>query len=132
MVDPTYYLGKNSVEDPDNYGKDPRRAPAVPDGMRIIYDLPGRIIMSPGDGSGVDHRSHYFRVVHGEWGYQLIVEHGGGFQRTPITSYDLGKLIPAFEACGDTDARYLLAHGLHESISAAIRNSIKSTANRYE
>ena len=92
---------------------DPNRAPTLADGDVIVFDEPGRICYRTEErkpGSGVDCRSHWFRIVKNGGAYALLVHHGGGEERIALGySYKAGPIAEGM-ALMSSDARYWLMH----------------------
>lgn len=85
---------------PDNYGRDNRRAPTVPEGETVLFAEPGRAL------NNTCFRSHYFIVTRSEYGRATLrVHHGGGDEAFQLR-YD-GSTERTL-ALLDSDARYLL------------------------
>lgn len=100
----------------------PERAPTVPEGMQIMYDEPGRIVMKPNPrhpGEGTDCRSHWFRLVKSDIGAEwwLLAHHGGGQQRVRL-GYGYRNYPAMFDPLS-SDARFWLMWQMLEIFNEA-------------
>ncbi len=115
-----------------NWGAEPWRAPTLAEGDVLLYSECGRVHKAGqfGQGnSGIDYRSHYFRVVNARGHAVLLVKHGGGEERIQL-DYTARRIPFIFDPL-DSDARYLLMHMLHSVHSDARRAASDSTAREY-
>jgi hypothetical protein len=108
-----------SLTDPENYSYQQRdwRAPSIEVEDTVVFDEPGRVLGARG--SGVDCRSHYFRVIKPEFGqYTLKVRHGGGEESWPL-GFD-SRIVDGLGQM-DSDNRFrllwVIMDGHHETAS---------------
>lgn len=98
-----------------NWGEDPRRAPDLSEGDKLIFSECGRALPSVGGrpGEKIDYRSHFLRVVLGKYGgYRLLVKHGGGQEEFPLC-YEHRGLIPVL-ATLPSDSLYIALYALYD------------------
>ena len=74
------------------------QAPELADDDTLLYDEPGRC-------GGLDCHCHHFRVVKGNGGLALLVQHGGGTERFNLFSTVLAPL-----AMLDSNGRFWMLH----------------------
>ena len=112
-----------------NWGAEPWRAPALKDGETLIYDECGRVF------DHVDYRSHWFRLVKGEFGgWWIRVKHGGGEEEFMIdhggSSPERNRIVAALRPL-DSDTRYYILHKIFNVYKDAILGAAKVTAEKY-
>ena len=111
------------METEKNWGAEPFRAPDLSEGDTLIYSECGRVL------DNTCYRSHYFRLVRGQYGgYYLLVKHGGGQERTKIAYSN--RIIPSLENL-DSDARYFIFHTMHRIELEARTLAVENTASKY-
>lgn len=116
---------------PGNWGREAWRAPSVPEGGKIIFDEPGRVLYLDGkQKTGVCYRAYYFRVTedanYPHW--WLRVKHGGGEE-----VFELGYTRQVIDGLGqlDSDTRYLMLHAIMDARHKAADVATRETADKY-
>ncbi len=90
--------------DGKSFSTRPVHPPELAEGDELLCDEPGRC-------GGLDCHSHHFRLVKNRYGYNILVQHGGGAER--ISLGVIGKYaIPSFDYL-DSNQRYWLLHTLY-------------------
>jgi len=106
-----------------NWGAEEWRQPKEHDGDTVLYSECGRVL------DRVDYRSHWFKLVNGQYGgYALLVKHGGGEERVQL-GYNKRIAAPFFNM--DSDARYLLLYQFLSIYHDAKRAAEDATAKLY-
>lgn len=122
----------NNQDPKENYGAEAWRAPETTKGDTLIFSECGRALPSVGGRPGemVDYRSHYLRVVKGQYGgFRLLVKHGGGQEEIPL-SHGYQGLIPVL-ATLDSDSRYIALYALYDINKEAGYRAERATKEEY-
>jgi hypothetical protein len=106
-----------------NWGAEPERAPDVAEGETILFSECGRVL------NNIDYRSHYFRLIKGEYGdVVLLVKHGGGQER--IREHLLRKIVKTLELL-DSDNRYMTLYAVFQAYREGKKHGEEVTAMKY-
>lgn len=122
--DDTHLARKAMTTTERNWGDDPARAPLPLPGEIIVFDECGRVL-SPrsGIGQGVCYRSFYLRLTkHGGSTYAVLVKHGAGQERYPVSS-TFGFAVETIGAAMTSDERYALLFSMYRAASDAARSA---------
>lgn len=122
----------NNQDPKENYGAEAWRAPEIQKGDKIVFSECGRLLPSVGGRAGdmICYRSHYFRVVRGQYGgFRLLVKHGGGQEEIPLGGEYRG-LIPVL-ATLDSDSRYIALYALYDVNKEATYKAERATKEEY-
>lgn len=112
------------METEKNWGAEEWRAPDILPTDTLLFSECGRIL------DKVDYRSHYFRVVKGEYApIALLVKHGGGQER--IEDHFLRRILPSLKLL-DSDNRYLLMYTVYQAFTEGRREGAKQTTAHFQ
>ncbi len=110
----------------DNPSVYPVNPPDVPEGLKILYDEPGRCGGAAKWSEGTDSHSYHYRVVR-DCGLWLYVRHGGPrdekFRLTQSAAVPLAAL--------DSDGRYWMLNAIYHAASNAERDARSAESFRW-
>ncbi len=114
----------NHLDPRQNWGAEKFREPPLGEGDILLREECGRII------GRVDYRSHFFRLVRGEFGGDaILVRHGAGTERINI-GFEYNRLASII--CDlDSENAYLMMHGIFRTHADAARHAREATALEY-
>ena len=113
---------------------DPRRAPELKENDELVIDEAGRVLYWTEDkhtGSGVDCRSHWFRVVKAYGTYYLLVRHGGGDETIRLQSWGWSMYRSVLDSLS-SDARYWLLHMIYSAHRDGVEKGTTKTGAAYQ